>query len=118
VLFGKGASIPAIMNVEDITIGFKYTVDAVGTNSLEVWTVTKKSQNKRGDWEITAKGNKTPYARTFLAEQIKGIHKTMAKEIISESVEQVGTVMGTPMMIEEITYMPLHARRGRKPSGE
>lgn len=94
-----------------IVVGREYKVDAPNTSSREVWTIKRIN----GD-EITCVGNKTPYERTFLINQLKGMHTSMETKIISESVEKIGEVMGKEMHIERIDYMPHHERRGRKPS--
>lgn len=101
------------MKAETIREGLEYEVEAPNTNSSEIWTVVKINGE-----EITCKGSKTSFVRTFLAEQVKGIHKHMADEIISESIEVVGQIMGCDMCVERIDHMPFHKRRGRKPRSE
>lgn len=100
------------MQIEDVKVGCEYRVEAPNTNSREVWTV----KSIKGD-EVTCKGSKTPYERTFLSSQLQEIHKKMAKPIVSESVKVVGEIHGKSMNIERIDYMPHHERRGRKSNG-
>lgn len=38
-----------------------------------------------------------------------------SKEIISEAIEDRGTIKGKKMNVERIDHMPFHERRGRKP---
>jgi len=102
------------MDKDRVFVGLECEVRATGTSSSEIWTVKKIVQNKSGDWEVFAKGNKTAFNRTFTLEQLVGVHSHMAKEIVSESGEVVGTIDGLDMHIENINYMPHQERRGRK----
>lgn len=102
------------MDISEIHVGLEYEVEATGTKSTEIWTVVSKKQNPKEVWEIECKGSKTAYNRVFTPEQFRKVHTHMAKDIVSETVEQVGTIAGKAMNIEDIKYMPFHERRGRK----
>lgn len=102
------------MDENDIRLNFRYTVDAPGATKTELFTVTAKKQNKLGEWEFTTKSEKTGKTRTFLARHFNEMDKKMAKTIVSESIELLGTINGFEMWAERIDYWPAQQRRGRK----
>ena len=106
------------MNHDELEAGVEYIVDAVGTDSLERWTITKIYQNKYEQWEVEAKGTKTAHRRVFTPDQFKETTQTKkkkSKQIISESVELLATFEGgVEMWREHTTFWPAQAKRGRK----
>ena len=105
------------MNIDDIKIGLDYKVRAANTTSIERWTVLDKKQNGRGDWEINAKGSKTPHIRTFTPDQFKELNVKTIKKIVSRSVKLVDTLSnGAEIWEEELINFPHQERRGRKAS--
>lgn len=94
-----------------LKVGLKYKVEAVGTSKFETWTITEIN----GD-EVTAKGDRTAYPRTFRKNNFKELDKKMAKQIISESTELALTLEdGSECYVERIDNWPAQERRGRKP---
>lgn len=100
----------------DLFPGLVVSVKAANTKPNVPWEIVDIYENKKGNTEVVVKHNSK--TRTLFASSVIGVHKNMANQIVSESVEQVGTVMGCPMMVEDIKYMPYHERRGRKPRNE
>jgi hypothetical protein len=94
-------------------VGWKYRINATGTNSREWWEILEVRENAKGHMEVVAKGDKTPHNRTFLVEQVGEMNKP--KQIISESVEFVQKIGNAEMWIERIDWWPPQERRGRKP---
>ena len=100
----------------ELKVGLKYKVESTGTNKYETWTIKEIKENKHGDVEVTASGDRTTFLRTFTPDKFKELDKKMSKEIITETGGVAITLEdGTEALVENIINWPAQERRGRKP---
>lgn len=104
------------MDAQDIVLGNAYKIDSPSAKGW--WTVMSVYAGKLGE-ELVDAQDRQKKTRTFRVEQvIDGAKKerTVNGEVVSESVRKVGVLKdGTEIWTENVLYMPLEKRRGRKP---